>query len=344
MSDPKPTLAASQGNTNSAITGADPNSTQAQLEAEIGNVEFTLTSTVELKSAQLTKPSDPSFSQAMVVDPGDKKKATLTIPVQGSQDFGVYGASAVGTDDQPIEVKSTVELVARGAGPSGPSGGNGSNNENNPVAEVAIGVYDPVFTFWVFLLVVGLSVASVAALVKFFGSFQLPFGSGKVVDAGKFVDGSFPQQVAAVVLLIGICIGTVTLLLGAGLAALETRGRLQLREGKNQDSATRDATVLSDPAQLEHLAKLVEAFGKVRGTIATVVTGGLLVALAMWFAMLIATAGTAPAKESNPKPSASPTVSATPTAPPANSPEPTGSSQPTTPPASTPSGTATGDG
>lgn len=128
------------------------------------------------------------------------------------------------------------------------------------VAEVAVGEYDGRFALGVGALTLILGVLVTARVFD---------GAGKV-KSPTTIDAQGAAQVSGATLawaMLGV--GALLLLAGAAMAALETRGRL--RRGNQPVVRSADAT------QLEALAKILTSASALRGSVATLVAGVLIV-------------------------------------------------------------------
>ena len=194
------------------------------------------------------------------------------------------------------------------------------------VAEVAPGQYDQRFAVGVGLLFVLAALALVTLVFRVVD--WLPDSSELVNQADvSQTDGTsapseslaeFRLAIVACVAILAIGFGGVVLLSGAGMAALETRGRLWLRKPSGQPEPEDDAepggrgwTKLAElgPEMLEAVKKVIDSGKLVRGA-ALVVMAGVAVILASLI-VVSCQARTDPISDPNGG-SASPTPSASP--------------------------------
>ena len=166
---------------------------------------------------------------------------------------------------------------------------------------------------------------------------KLPEASA-TIPKDTIVDGTFAERVTALICLLAAAAGVTITLSGAWQAGLETRGRLQLKLPEPTPAGLDRGP---EAEVLEGVAKILDQARRLRGTIAVIAAGALLVGLAMLFASLWVTS-----KAPAPSPSASATTSASQS--PTAEPSPPAATEPATtesasaepsPPAPSPSST-----
>ena len=293
----------------------------ASLEVESGQVEFSVTADVDLKSVTL---KHGTTEQRMTVDPTNMNKATLVVDISTDDDRGAYSATAKQADDTDLAVDGAVEIVVpvKQADPTTPG----------DVSQTDLGVFDARFAYLTLALVVILCAGVGFLAWTIAGMVKLPEASA-TIPKDTFVDGTFAERATALICLLAAAAGVMITLIGAWQAGLETRGRLQLKLAQHTGEPDRGA----EAEVLKGVAEILDQARRLRGTIAVIAAGALLVAFAMLFASLSVTNGRAPA----PSPSVSPTASAaqTPTAVASPSADPSPSSaapSPSAPSASSP--------
>ena len=101
-----------------------------------------------------------------------------------------------------------------------------------------------------------------------------------MVPEDQLLDGTFGQRVASIVIVIGAGFGGILLVVGAWLAAIETRGRLRapLKGGAGAKGA--GDGLAAD--QLNAIANIFDKARRLRGSISVVIAGFLILAIAMW--------------------------------------------------------------
>jgi hypothetical protein len=145
------------------------------------------------------------------------------------------------------------------------------------VNEIAIGEYDARFAY------ASLAVAGGLALLFFIvisaAAFAIPLGSVDPSTGGP-VDVPFGDRVRVVVALFGLALGGAVALLGAWLAALETRGRLRAVIALDPDRG--DGLDALGTDRLDALAAVLEKARRLRGAIAVIAAGAIIVVISVW--------------------------------------------------------------
>lgn len=286
-------LSATHNGNTSAETDGSPT---ANLPMPDGDVVFTLTSDTDLQSATLVH-DDAGVS--MTVDQTDRKIASHTVAITESN-RGVYRAKAMTLDGTEIPLGNQVDIQPPA---EAEADGDDDADTDDEVSEVSLGEYDGVFAYVTLGIVVAFCLGVGYLVWTLAGKVGLP-AAGTTVPAQATLDGSFAQRLTLLVCLFGAAAGVIITLFGAWQAGLETRGRLRLgrRAPATEDVTTTDVRgPLADI--LESGAKLVDAARRLRGTVAVIISGAALAALAMWFASLTVTAR--PPETPPPTPSAS---------------------------------------
>ena len=198
-------------------------------------------------------------------------------------------------------------------------------DEPNTVAETQEGVFGPGFaalTGGAAVIVVGLIVAAIWGGA---GHQRLP-DVPKVLHDDEWVSATYSEQAAFVLLLVAAGAAALLLVVGAWLAALETRGRLSRKVTVTQTGeATRG--VVADVGNA--VSGVVDSLRWARGTIAVLSVAGIVMVAVICSATIIAVDGDDRPKPVESTPSA--TSSASPTAPAAPMTEPPDTT-PATPP------------
>jgi hypothetical protein len=225
--------------------------------------------------------------------------STATTTIKVPTDFGTIVAKAnlAGT---PTDGGSGIKLSKRDA--------EVVKNPQDKPSEIEVGELDRTFAYITLSFVVLITAAICFAVWSVVS--RITFSpAGTLVAKSQVIDGSFGQRAALVVLIITAAVGAVVLLVGAWLAALETRGRLRARIVGESSKGSGVAAALDSPA-LDSLAKVIEASRRIRGSIAIVLSGAVILALSIWGVNALTGTGSA----ANPNPSTS------------NSPDPANSS------------------
>ncbi|MCK0110938.1 hypothetical protein MWU75_02135 [Ornithinimicrobium sp. F0845] len=198
---------------------------------------------------------------AVVVEDGEHR---VTLTAEGEV-FSTYQATAtVGTEtaqSNTLEVRERAKAAA-------------PDKATESVAEIAVGEYDSAFAKRGFIaLVIAVVTVAVFQLI-WISEVTVPDTTATLTDDQQ-VMGTFAERMVSRVVLIGATTGIILLLVGAYLAALETRGRLRL---PGQAPAVRVDGVRGTVSDLlkDTLEPVLKAMQSMRGMMATLVVGGLI--------------------------------------------------------------------
>lgn len=145
------------------------------------------------------------------------------------------------------------------------------------VKETSIGDYDKFFTY----ITLALVAVACSAILWTVGTVIRRISLPETVTDDAEVFGTWSERAGSITTLLALGAGMVLLVLGAWLAALETRGRLRLRmTSGGSDKGTPRGADLS--ASIKALAEVIEKFKTVRGSIAVLIAGTFVVAAACW--------------------------------------------------------------
>jgi hypothetical protein len=233
----------------------------------------------------------------------DSKSATADYKVTA---YGTFIAEAR-IDDSEVTSANGIELTK----PAAAQGQSPTGTTDDPPSELEIGELDRPFAYITLLLVAVLATAVGFAVWSVISRVSLP-DAGTTVSGEEILDGSFGQRIASIVLIVGAGIGGITLIVGAWLAALETRGRLR---APVKGSDAKGVGTSLGAAELNAIAVILDKFRKLRGAIAVVAAGFLILAISMWGANTMAGAEPAPAPTASSEPPQPPSGTATPSTP-----------------------------
>lgn len=243
------------------------------LKVDTGEVTFILKADGELKPESASLMHGGTATPMTLTD--DKKSATATVEVDEAAKWGLYSASAKDTNEADVTVKNQVNLNKAT-----------SNSDGTPptgVAEVSSGEYDPDFALKGLVAVAVLAVLGLGLAWLIIRAVSLP-AAGTDIPAEVARDGTFTERVAAMIYALVAAAGVAITLVGAWLAALETRGRLTTRKQEAQPGVARGVDV-------DAAVKVLEVFKFLRGTIAVIVAGVLIVGGALFFTSRLPTSG-----------------------------------------------------
>lgn len=302
-----------------AKAGTD-GSVRALTAAKDSVVTFKLEADAAIDSPSITRQESAQPIQVEFEIAADQKSATAEYTVT---EFGTFVASAKvgGAQTSGADVVRLNEAA--------PPSANGSQSENDKPSELEVGEFDRDFALQTLIVPAVISVAIVAGIWSVISRVLLP-APGALIPPDQVVDGTFGQRAAFIVLVIGAGVGGITLAIGAWLAAIETRGRLRANlQGK--DAGKGDGAGVA-AAELAEVANIIDKARRLRGSMAVVVAGFLIVALSMWGVRPMASTPEMPSP--TPSATATPSVTAAPTpseSPSAGQPSPDGGSMTPTP-------------
>lgn len=204
----------------------------------------------------------------------DGVDGTLRIPSVGDADRVVYEVTA--SSSNKVIGKATIEVAK--PDPAAPTP---TPTPTPPgTIEIEPGQWD-----WAFAVVTGVVVAVATAVALYALTrnihLKLPPKPGKSAAAP-----TYSEALRASVVIGVLCLGVVTVALGVWMAGLEGRGRLRrtvtvtpvpvpVDEGKRG--------TLTDPsAVLDGASKIIDSASKLRGTIAVLVVGAVLILGTLW--------------------------------------------------------------
>jgi hypothetical protein len=206
------------------------------------------------------------------------------------------GGCDPGADDQPSVGAPGGHDAAVVAEPGHPVAENtpgqaeGATTESQGVVELAAGEYDARFARWVGVIFAGLALAVVATVsFQVLGAIDWSAAPDATAAgaAGGTGGGTFAERTRLAVAGLLVAVGGVLLLAGAALAALEVRGRQRVVQGTGV--RTRGAAEVLDKVPV-----ILQRAGLLRGTIAVLITGGLMLLLAVVMLVGLRGLGTGP--------------------------------------------------
>lgn len=170
--------------------------------------------------------------------------------------------------------------------------------EDSP-SEVEIGELDRPFAYVTLAFVAVVTVAIAIAVWSVISRVHLPAANALVAD-GQTVDGMFGQRAGFIGLVVAAGVGAILLVIGAWLASLETRGRLRVRVSGEQPPKRGIKGPISTDV-LNAVEKILDKLRRMRGSIAVVSAGLIIVVLATWgFYQMAAMAPSGPSSETDP--------------------------------------------
>ncbi|MDQ0663385.1 hypothetical protein QFZ35_001883 [Arthrobacter ulcerisalmonis] len=271
----------------------------AKLTIEPGKVMFSILSGDGLKpsKAKLNLQDGPQGPRNFPFSQNEIQPLPLDLSSESaSGDYVAFVAykpsdSAEEAEVQTEAVSITVKPKSKLSDPNEDAG--------DRVRETSIGGYDNIFTYVLLAIVVVACVA--VSWAAWSVILRIPLPNSPITDEKLF--GTWAERTAAITILVALAGGLVVLLLGSWLAGLETRGRLHLKVPVTGNGGPRGE--ISD--SLKALAEVLEKLKTVRGSIAVLFVGAVVVGSACWAAASIATQGNAPSPAGG---SASPTPQA----------------------------------
>ncbi len=309
------TVQSADGATEVASATAD-----ARFPASVGDVvTLTVTATAgeDLTGVSVTRQEN----QTPLADPltasadGASHTGQLTI---AAETFGTYVAATAADRSDAVELTEAPITT-----PAQPGANQNPEPDTDKPAELEVGELDRPFAYITFFaFVVPVSVAIGWLVWSIVSRVAFPDPGVTSADVGAVIDGTFLERAATMLLLTGAGLGGIVLIAGVWLAALETRGRL--RKAAKPGDTTRGI----DTSVVDKIPAVLKAASTLRGTMATIIAGAALVAVAMWGISTLAQK--APAE---PAPTPSPTAVPTDTPTPDDTPAPTDTAAPTETPA-----------
>lgn len=275
--------------------------------AEGSSVTFKLQADQDIDAPELNRQDDGRSISLEFELAADKKSAEAKYVVT---QFGTFTAKAKVAGSE-TSADNFVKLVKRSSTPA-PAPDDGPS-------ELEIGELDRPFAYVTLVFVAAVAAAIGAAVWSVISRVELP-GPGVVFSTDQVVDGTFGQRAAFIVLINGAGIGGITLAIGAWLAAIETRGRL--RAPVKAGAPSKGAGVGVEAAELDAIANIVDKARRLRGSMAVVIAGGVVLAISMWGVIPMSRAAPEPSPTATPAETS--TGAATPTEEPSSSGAPTG--------------------
>ncbi len=222
---------------------------------------------------------------------GEDENKTLEFTAVG-QHFDTYTAGGE-IDNVTVAVADEGKVKITKITPSGLSGAPAIDDRSR-VVDVAIGEFDPWFTrigaIFTFLVVVGLGYAA-KELIQ---DVAVPLESAVLRDV-DVPNGTFAERSAGRIQMLSAALGGMLLAVGAFLAALETRGRLTARVTQKGGPSEGEERGLLAPEAGDALAKVLAELRTVRGTIAALAVGAVLLCGSLWASASTATSDSMPA-------------------------------------------------
>lgn len=253
-----------------------------KLTIEPGKVVFSILPSNGLKAskAKLNLQGGPSVTHDFVLLLDEIQPLPLDLSPESSGDYlALVTYRPPGSEEETAVETNKVTITVK------PKPGDPQHDENgsDPVRETSIGGYDKVFTYVLLAIVVVACLAVSWAVWSEIQKISLP--NSAETDAKLF--GTWAERTASIIILVALGAGIVVLLLGSWLAGLETRGRLLLQVPVPGNGGSRGE--VSD--SLKALAEVLEKLKTVRGSIAVLFVGAVVVGAACWAAASIATHG-----------------------------------------------------
>ena len=204
-------------------------------------------------------------------DTNDPTSKAIKVTVSGADQRGLYIA-ATKSNGGP-EVKSNrVSLEAAAAAEASEEEDDGS------VSEVEVGEMDKPFAYVSLLVVAAFSAAIIWVSWRIVSRIALP--ASAVIEKNAETFGTWDERSASIVHILALAGGLVTLLVGAWLAAIETRGRLRIPTvAVNSQTGERGQI---DAKTAEAVGAILGKARRLRGAIAVVVAGVFVVGFAVW--------------------------------------------------------------
>ena len=246
---------------------AAPGSDDHVLQVEEGEV-VTLTATSDDgELGELTWSVDGSpFTGSTPVETYDPNSKAIEIAIAGSDSRGAYVAASALSNSNSVSLGET-DAEWRD-----------DEDERGPLTEVEVGETNRLFAYISLAVLTAFAGAIIFITWRVVSRIALP-GSG-VIARDEVVFGTWAERSASIVDIIAVAGGLVTILVGAWLAAIETRGRLTIRTRAEVDPKTGERTSI-DAQAAEAIGAILGKVRRFRGAIAVVVAGVLIVGFAV---------------------------------------------------------------
>lgn len=244
------------------VTGAEAD------EAADGALTVTLPAspTTEIKFTATAEPAGATVTKwtwskdGVVLEDQTTPQYTLQYTDQLAGEYIVKATPPTG-EAKPSNV---VKLTTATEGGATDSDGGGAG-----VVETSVGEFDPAFAY-VTLAIFGAAIGAALILLNQNISLSLP----KLTDVPK--SGTYAERLRTYAVVAAVCAGVFALGVGTWLAALEVRGQLRKTVTVPADAGeeTRGLT--------EEFSKILDSASKLRGTVAVLVAGVVLLLGALW--------------------------------------------------------------
>ncbi len=273
-----------------AKVGDDP------LEADVtGSMPVAGTARVTLLA--VSDPADTAMTEVMwtrdgkdwTVDAGDKgididdQAATGTVSrtFTAAGNFVEFGVTATVAGASSSATLTLVEKSADDGAGKDPGPADGA------ITEVDIGEMDPGFAYFGGVFTAVLVALLAIGMWLTLRGIALPAES-TTLGPGQVLSGGYGERVSSIVLVLAAFTGIILLVVGAYLAALETRGRLRTVKVTQPDDGDRGPLGDTSDLVVKGLQVVVENLRFMRGTVAVLLTGLLLLGIAMWASVSLA--------------------------------------------------------
>lgn len=207
------------------------------------------------------------FTGSTPVETDDPRSKAIEISIAGAESRGAYVAASGSRNS------NSVSLAGADAD------GHDDEDEHGRVVEVEVGETNRPFAYISLVVLAAFAGAIIFIAWRVVSRIALP-GSG-VVSRDENLFGTWAERSASIVDIIALAGGLVTILVGAWLAAIETRGRLRIRSSAGVDAKTGEPTPL-DEQSVEVVGAILGKVRRFRGSIAVVVAGVCVVGFAVW--------------------------------------------------------------
>ena len=262
-----------------ASAPAAPGSDTHVLQVAAGDVvRLTATSDGESELGEVTWSVDGNrFTGSTPVETDDPKSKAIEIAIASAENHGTYAAastSILGLPDtsNPVSLGKTGVVVA----------GDGETDDGaaSPVTEIEVGEMDRPFAL-ISLLVLG-AFAGVIVFIAWRIVSRIALPASTVVADDAIVFGTWAERSASIVYIVALAGGLVILLVGAWLAAIETRGRLRIHTDVVAIDPKTGKRSSLDAQSADAIGGVLGKARRFRGAIAVVIAGVLIIGFAVW--------------------------------------------------------------
>lgn len=264
------------------------NSTEYTLEVEDETTTFELVATASEAVTSIewvTEKGDPITPVGSPVTTTTTSTASFSIAQTG----GVYVARAKKSASSSA-TSAPVKVSKKAAPPD--KAVSGKN-----VYEVEVGEFSWVFTIITGLISLALAGAVAWVVAEIIFDIKLPNLGTHTKD--QIPNGTWTERTGSIVILIAAGVGTIVLALGTWFAGLEVRGRLR-RPSKGEKPKTGIAVTKGALDVVTKLPEVLAEAAKLRGTVAVIVAGALILIGALWAATALDPENTTPAPQETP--------------------------------------------